>query len=80
MRFPLQTHSIPLHMHNCTVMQLFSVGVLVSATHWAMEVSERQEDIFAVDQESPLAPPLPMREKYNSVIYNCTFVHLYMSK
>ena len=30
---------------------------------------ERQEDIFAVDQESPLAPPLPMRKKYNSVTY-----------
>ena len=51
----------------------------MSATHWAMEVSERQEDIFAVDQESPLAPPLPWRKKSNSVTYNSTFVHLYMS-
>ena len=30
---------------------------------------ERQEDIFAVDQESPLAPPLPMRKKYSSLTY-----------
>ena len=77
MRFPLQTHSIPLRMHNCTCMYLFSVDVLVSATHyWAMEVRERQEDIFAVDQESPLAPPLPMRKKYKSVTYICAFVHV----
>ena len=75
-RFPLQTHSIHLRMHNCKI--IFCGCVSEHYTLGNGGERERQEDIFAVDQESPLAPPLPMRKKYNSVTYICAFVHVYV--